>query len=143
MHSTIERTKRPPTVLVIDDEYPILELLSEALGEEGFHIAVAGNLQAALTLLDRQHFDLVLADSLASFDAAGLNIWGALERILERAALSSVIIFSAHPARYFADLRERGFAGYVAKPFDLDILAATLRGFLTPASGSFPRASVL
>lgn len=52
------------------------------------------------------------------------------------------MIFSAHPARYFGDLRERGFAGYVAKPFDLDLLVATLHGFLSPAPGIFPRAGV-
>lgn len=144
MHSMQQRPNRPPTLLVIDDETPILDLLGEALSEEGFHVAVAGDLPAALALLDREDFDLVLADSLASFDdVLGFEPWWALDAIRERAALTSVIIFSAHPARSFADLRERGFAGFVAKPFDLDLLAATLRGYLSPASDARPHVSAL
>lgn len=76
MHSISQRPNRPPTLLVIDDESPILDLLGEALGGEGFQIAAADDLPTALALLERQRFDLVLADSLAAFDAAGLNIWG-------------------------------------------------------------------
>lgn len=144
MHSTQPRSLLAPTLLVIDDEPPILDLLSEALGEEGFLVSTAADLPAALTALDDQPFDLVLADSLASFDdVTGLDCWTALEAILGRAGQAQAVIFSAHPERYFAGWHRRGFAGFVAKPFDLDQLAAALRGYLSSAPGPLSRAGVL
>jgi two-component system capsular synthesis sensor histidine kinase RcsC len=144
MHSGSAHPLLPPTVLIVDDDPPILDLLSEALGEEGFLVSTAGDLPTALAALDAQPFDLVLADSLASFDEKiVLDCWTALDMMLGRAGRAGVVIFSAHPARYFAGLRERGFVGFVAKPFDLDQLAAVLRGHLSSASGPLSRAGVL
>lgn len=143
MHSTQPRPLPAPALLVIDDEPPILDLLGEALGEEGFLVSTAADLPAALAALDNRSFDLVLADSLASFDeVTGLDCWTALEAILGRVGRAQAVIFSAHPERYFVGWRGRGFAGFVAKPFDLDQLAAALRGYLSSASGPLPRAGV-
>ncbi|MEX3548239.1 MAG: response regulator transcription factor EsaR [Burkholderia sp.] len=50
------------TILVVDDEMGIRELLSEILADEGHVIEVAGNAQAAREYRQRQVPDLVLLD---------------------------------------------------------------------------------
>jgi two-component system response regulator GlrR len=128
---------RPATILVVDDEPTILELVGEALTEDGFRVTLAADLVGALDALDRERFDLVLADALAGSAADfTLDEWPALDTLRDRAAPARVVVFSAHPARHFAAASERGFAGFVAKPFDLDTLVASLNSYL--AASSFP-----
>ena len=132
MHSQFDDIRAQQyTLLVIDDEQPILELLGEALTEEGLRVTLAPDLPAALAALDRDRFDLVLADSLAEFDPEfALDQWPALEAIKTGADTSRVVIFSAHPRQHFACWQERGFAGFIAKPFDLDELVETVHLYL-------------
>jgi CheY-like chemotaxis protein len=138
MHSRIEATRAGQhTVLVIDDERPILDLLGEALTEEGLGVTLAADLPTAVAALDRNRFDLILADSLAEFDSDfSLDQWPALETIKTRAGASRVVIFSAHPQRHFARWQARGFAGFIAKPFDLDELVETIHVYLTAERAS-------
>ncbi|HEY8600489.1 MAG TPA: response regulator [Thermomicrobiales bacterium] len=133
MHSRIETPPaRPHTLLVVDDERPILDLLGEALTEEGLRVTLAADLPAAVAALGHDRFDLILADSLAEFDSDfALDQWPALETIKTRAGTSRVVIFSAHPQRHFARWQARGFAGFIAKPFDLDELVETIRVYLS------------
>jgi DNA-binding NtrC family response regulator len=133
MHSHIEdiRAQRY-ALLVIDDEQPILDLLGEALAEDGLRVSLAKDLPAALETLDRDRFDLVLADSLAEFNTDfSLDQWTALETIKAHADTTRVVIFSAHPQRHFVCWQARGFAGFIAKPFDLDDLVETVQFYLT------------
>lgn len=133
MHSHLDATRTlPHSLLVIDDEQPILELLGEALTEEGLRVTQAADLAEAVAALDRDRFDLILADSLAGFDSGfALDQWPALETIKTHAGTSRVIIFSAHPQRHFTGWQARGFAGVIAKPFDLDELVETVHLYLS------------
>ena len=49
-------------ILVVDDEEIIRELFREYLGEEGFLVKVASSGQAALELVKKEKFDLLLID---------------------------------------------------------------------------------
>lgn len=125
-------------LLVIDHERPILELLGELLVEEGVCATLVGTLSDALDLLDRECFDVILADTLdRRTSAAAFDRWGALAAVKARAGTTPVLIFSAHPASAFVDAHERGFAGFIAKPFDLDILTQTVR--VCAESGRYER----
>jgi DNA-binding NtrC family response regulator len=115
-------------LLIVDDERPILDLLGETALDEGFQVTLVADLPAALAALKRASFDLVLADALAEFTTGfAIDQWSALEAIRDHAGTAGVIIFSAHPAHQFDGYQERGFCDFIAKPFDLDALLATLR----------------
>jgi CheY-like chemotaxis protein len=129
----VERTcgGRPCELLIVDDERPILELLGETVLDEGFQVTLVADLPGALAALEHASFDLVLADALAAFTTGfAIDQWSALEAIRDRAGAARVIIFSAHPAHQFDGYQERGFRDFIAKPFDLDALIATLRQHL-------------
>jgi DNA-binding response OmpR family regulator len=53
---------RPPTVLVVDDERPILGLLQQALGQRGIHVIATDDPAAAVHLAVEVDPDLILCD---------------------------------------------------------------------------------
>jgi CheY-like chemotaxis protein len=65
-----------PTIMVVDDESGIRELLVEWLGEDGYQVHSAADPDAALVLLDRNPditlllTDVVMPGSLNGFDLA-------------------------------------------------------------------------
>ena len=50
------------TILVVDDELGIRELLSEILGDEGYSVALAENAEQARSYRSQTRPDLVLLD---------------------------------------------------------------------------------
>ncbi len=140
MPCSAQYASAPYRLLVVDSERAILDLLGEMLTEEGAHITLAADLSSALDALDRERFDVILADTLdrRTTDTA-FEYWATLEALKARARVTPVLIFSAHPASAFVEARARGFAGFIAKPFDLDALAQTVR--ICAEAGSMRRAS--
>jgi DNA-binding response OmpR family regulator len=114
------------SILVIDDDPSILGLAREVLTDEGYRVVAAPTHDAALALLRSATFDLVLSDT-GGADGTGEARWAEPERILAEAGAAPVLVFSAHRADAFDGYRERGFAGVVTKPFDLDELLETVQ----------------
>jgi CheY-like chemotaxis protein len=50
------------TILVVDDQSSVRQLLQEYLSSQGFHVITAIDGQEALYTVRRQHFDLILLD---------------------------------------------------------------------------------
>ncbi len=49
-------------VLVVDDEPSILELLTEALTQEGYEVTPLSDGRSALDLIEKEKFDLIIVD---------------------------------------------------------------------------------
>ena len=76
----------------------------------------------------------MLCDSLRKSTTGLLNDrWSALERVLDRAGDTPVVLVTAYRPDFFADWRERGIAELLPKPFRLDELLATVHRHLLPA----------
>ena len=121
----------PPTVLVIEDDPNILDILLEGLSDEGYRTVGAANLADAVAGLAMGRFDVILADA---FRPLGLVVageqWAILESLRRAARATPIVIITAHEISDYADFREHGFAGVLAKPFDLDELYAAVRRVL-------------
>lgn len=111
------------SVLLIDDDRSLLELLSEYLGRIGHKIRVAQDGQHGLAALAEGEPDVVILD----VTMPGLDGWQVLARIRATSAVP-VIMLTAR-----GDEAEvlRGFAGgaddYVTKPFSFAQLAARIK----------------
>jgi DNA-binding NtrC family response regulator len=129
LHATRSATvpHRRISVLIIDDEPAILDLAYETLRDEGYRAVTIASHGAALQHLTAFRFGLILADSPGALEA---DPWPTLEAVKAAAGDTPVIIFSAHRADRFAGYAERGFAGIISKPFDLDELLATVEKVL-------------
>ncbi len=117
------------TILVVDDEPTILDLLVELLQEEGHATLAARDGVAAREALGRAVPDLVITDAMMPrLDGPGLIRWMRQQPELHDVP---VVLLSAVVRIDPADL---GAVAFVAKPFDL----ATLLGAVAAAIGRTP-----
>ena len=108
---------RPRTILVIDDDYAMIELLTSLLSDEGYVVRAAPDGPSGLLALSEATPGMVLLDWMMPF-MRGDEV---LRRIRESAnATVPVVVLSAN-----ADgrtLLAQGADAFLAKPFDLDEL---------------------
>ncbi|MBA2964425.1 MULTISPECIES: response regulator [Ramlibacter] len=126
-----------PSLLLADDD-PITRMVTaaflQALGYTDVQLAADG--EEALALCARQAFDLVLMDCLMP----GLGGLEATRRLRARGQRVPVIALTASTgADDIARCLEAGMDGHLAKPIDLERLAATLSHWLAPGQAD-PRA---
>lgn len=116
------------TILVIDDDVYIGDMLSEALGQEGYAVMRAYSGTEALLILDSKKPDLILLDLMLP----GLSG----EEVLPRIKGIPVIVLSAKAdAGSKVSLLLGGAQDYVTKPFDLSELMARIAVQLRGSEG--------
>jgi DNA-binding NarL/FixJ family response regulator len=123
---------RRPTVLVIDDQPAMLNLLIEALEPAGFNVLVALQGDMALTLLDKITPDVILLDAVMP----GIDGFETCRRIKRRPALTLVpVIFMTGltDTSNIVDGLAAGGVDYVTKPISPDEVIARLRVHLANA----------
>jgi DNA-binding response OmpR family regulator len=113
------------TVLVIDDEFGIVESLGEILSDEGFAVVMARNGKDGLRKLAERRPDVVLLDHmmpvmdgpkmLAAMQGTG---YGSIPVLMMSATPRSQLPADCVPA------------GFLRKPFEIDELLAQLRNLL-------------
>ncbi len=110
------------TVVVVDDELPILELLQEVLEEEGYTVVTAADGMTALELVRTVQPALVLTDiMLPRMD--GLTLCTQLQADPQTAHVPVLLMSAGRTLP-----QDIPCAGFVAKPFTLDeLLAAVTR----------------
>ena len=124
---------RVATVLVVEDEFAIADLLEMALTDEGHRVLLAANGRQGLECLaEGPRPDLVISDYMMPvLDGAGL-----LRAMREAEAQRDIpcIVMSSMPE---ANVRERvaGYAAFVRKPFQLAaVVQLVARVLSAPAS---------
>jgi PAS domain S-box-containing protein len=124
-------------VLVMDDDGLIRDTAAAMLGHFGYDVAVAEDGEAAVELYrrglaDGEPFDVVILDLTVPGGVGGTEALQQLKQIDPdvRAIVSSG--YSTDPA--LAHHQEAGFAGVVAKPYEVEELAQVVRGVLLDAS---------
>ena len=105
------------TILVVDDESAIRDLIVAVLEDEGYRAIGAGSGRRALELIAVEAPDLVLMDIMMP----EMDGQEALRRLrqLERSVPLPVILMSA---AFTADRLDQHIAAFLPKPFDLDLL---------------------
>ena len=108
------------SILTVDDEPSIRELLRRFLGRRGYTVSVAANSEEALRRLEEDRPDLAVID-LDLGDENGLEL---LILLKERRPDLPVIILTARgfEEELFQQALERGADGYVSKTLPLDQL---------------------
>jgi DNA-binding NtrC family response regulator len=112
-----------PTILVVDDEIRLADVLTAALEDLGYRAVAAENAAVALTLLEREQIDLVLTDlRLPGMDGRAL-----MSEVRRRWPEIPVVMITAFAAvRDAVELVKEGAFDYIAKPFEIEDVAATI-----------------
>ncbi len=127
------------TILVVDDELGIRELLSEILGDEGYTVMLAENAEEARNCRNQLRPDMVLLDIWMP-DTDGITL---LKEWANNGFLTMpVVIMSGHGTIETAIEATRiGAVGYLEKPIPLQKLLSTvgqvLRGAQHPSFSTF------
>jgi CheY-like chemotaxis protein len=125
----------PATVLIVEDEYAIADLLEMALTDEGYRVVRAANGRQGLDrLAEGPRPDLVISDFMMPvLDGAGLVL--AMRQSEGQRTLPIIIMSSMPEANVHA--RIDSYAAFVRKPFHIDALmrlVASVLGSVRPAS---------
>ena len=110
------------TLLVVVDEPSMRAFLRLSLEDEGYRVETASDGREALAKVQRHPPDAVLLDLMMPI----MDGWGflAAQRMLSAECRCPVVVMSAVGGSHMA--REHGASGFLAKPFDIDELLATL-----------------
>jgi CheY-like chemotaxis protein len=125
----------PLTVLIVDDEPDILEMVGLLLESEGYRALRAPGGAEALDIVARERVDLVLLDIMMP-ELDGQAVLLRLRAQPALAGLPVVMLTAKNDIDAIAASLDGGADGFVAKPFELDALlelvALRLRGGGSP-----------
>lgn len=113
-----------PSILVVDDEATILELIRDILEVEGFTVLIARSGTAALRLLQHTSVSLVLTDLMMP-QVNGLELAQRLRADPKTAGIPLILMSAAMPPGV-SDL----FADILHKPFPIEKVAQVVRACL-------------
>ncbi|HWG20630.1 MAG TPA: response regulator [Terracidiphilus sp.] len=126
-------------VLCVDDDRAVLQSLKDVLIHSGFEVTAVATVRAALELIGRQPFDVLLADLNIGEPGDGLTVVSAMRRVQPKAC---TFILTGYPDLESAIQAIRAQVDdYFAKPLEvprlLDAIAAARAGTkrsITPKS---------
>jgi DNA-binding NtrC family response regulator len=114
-----------PRVLVVDDEPSILSVLGTLLKAQNHEVTPARSGEAALALLQKQPFDLMLSDIRMGGSMDGMQL---LRRARQEHPHMAVILLTAFGTVETAvEAMKEGAFDYVTKPFKVDELLITVQ----------------
>lgn len=122
-------------VLIVEDDKATGDVLASAINDQrGYKALTVGNGDDALDALGRIDPDLLLLD-IRMPGMSGLELY---DRIRADPRFRSLpIVFETGTGReHAAELRARGIATYIKKPFDLDELVRFVKRLVPPRKGS-------
>lgn len=121
-------------VLIVEDDKPTGDLLASAINDErGYRAIRVGSANEALDALTTIEPDLLLLD-IRLPGMSGLELY---DRVRADARFRSLpVVFETGGGReHMAELRERGVATYIRKPFDIEDLVRFVTRLVPPRNG--------
>jgi len=120
------------SILIVEDDAQVRELLVESLQTSGWSVAAAVSGEDALEHVRRGRFDVIVSDILLP----GMNGLEVLRRARALDPAVLVVLITGHATVDTAiEALRRGAGDYVVKPFDVDDLEDRIRRLLARGRG--------
>jgi signal transduction histidine kinase/ActR/RegA family two-component response regulator len=133
---TLVPVSNKPRILVVDDEAPVRELMSEILDFEGYETTLAENGSEALRLFEAGKFDAVFTD----VGMPGMNGWELARAIRERDTDVPLVIITGWGESVSSDEQKAARVDWVVtKPFNVGRVAE-ITAEISQRSGGIARA---
>jgi CheY-like chemotaxis protein len=115
------------TILVVDDEYDLLQTICATLELGGYHPVPAGNGRVALKMIAAERPDLVLTDVMMPY-MSGYDLVTAIRDMPECEDLPTVLMSAIDPKQH----PDGKWDKVLSKPFTLERLLQTVQGLIGP-----------
>jgi two-component system, OmpR family, alkaline phosphatase synthesis response regulator PhoP len=136
-------SQRPKTILIVEDEPEIAQLVKRYLDKDGFHSCIAETGIAALKMVETERPDLVILDLMLP-EMDGLEVCKALRQKQETALLPIIMLTARNEESDTIVGLELGADDYVTKPFSPKALVARVKAlFRRLERGSDPKPTFL
>jgi two-component system response regulator FlrC len=122
-----EYVNTQPSILIVDDEVILREILSEALADAGWQIFEASGGFEALEILAKQSIDLVLSD-INMPDGSGFDLLAATQAKNPKIPVVCLVSGFSHFSQ--TEILAKGAAAFFQKPYDFSLIIKTLRSIL-------------
>jgi len=127
------------TILVVDDEPHIVEVVRDYLKRAGYRVLAAHDGQTALALARREHPDLMVLDLMLPGGMDGLDVCRHVRRDPGLAYLPIIMLTARTDETDRLIGLELGADDYVTKPFSPREIVARVRAVLRRSDGSVTR----
>jgi PAS domain S-box-containing protein len=117
--ATLDRAERRLRILLVEDHGDTAEMMMSVLQLHGHDVKMAGDVAAALRLVEEAGFDLLISD-LGLPDGSGLDLMHALRS--RGKALPAIALSGYGQDKDIEQSRAAGFAMHLVKPADVDHL---------------------
>jgi len=119
--------KQGTKVLIVDDEEKVRQLMIDTLSALGYNTFGAKDGEEALTLLDQQKMDLVIAD----IKLPRMNGFSLLESIKAKNPSLPVLLITGYNFNYTMEQAlQKGADGFLAKPFRIGKIEEAIQNLM-------------
>ncbi len=125
--------QEPRSILVVDDDEAIRQMVATILVEEGYQIEMAQNGEEAMRLVRQKPFDLVVLDILMPV----MDGWEVASRMLTEEKTRHIpIVFLTALSSYTDQLKgwRMGCFDYITKPFDIGLFLIRVKAAMEKSS---------
>ena len=122
------------TILVVEDDSALAELLRYNLGREGFSVSLVENGDTALCMIEAHRPDLIVLDWMIP-GLSGVEVCRRLRRRSETKTVPIIMLTARGEEADRVEGLESGADDYVVKPFSPNELLARIRALLRRADG--------
>lgn len=128
-------TKKTPTLLVVDDDQRLRDLLEKYLMEQGFWVVTAQSTSEARERLDQESIDLIILDLMMPLESGleFLKKWRA-NTTHPFCHLPILMLTAIGDAHQRIESLEAGADDYLSKPFEPRELVLRIQNLLKRAS---------
>jgi two-component system alkaline phosphatase synthesis response regulator PhoP len=131
------------TVLVVDDEPQIVEVVQDYLKQANFRVLTARDGQTALTVARHERPDLVILDLMLPGGVDGLDVCRSLRQDATQGDVPIIMLTARDEEADRLIGLELGADDYVTKPFSPREVVARVRAVLRRAKGNVQQSGVI
>jgi DNA-binding response OmpR family regulator len=127
----LDDSKKATTILVVDDEEDILNLISKVLVENSYRVLTAASGREALSIVKSEQLDLIILDAMLP-EIHGFDICRRIKGSTKYGHIPVIMISAIYRGWRFArDLKESyGVDEFIEKPFKIQNLLRSVQSML-------------
>lgn len=116
-------------ILIIEDEYDVVKVVSKRLSDAGFETVVAGDAYQGVDLAHKEKPDLIILDLMLPA-GGGIKVLKDIRISSHTAYIPVVVLTGMQDAAYKKNILDQGVEAYLEKPYDAEELIETIKSIL-------------